>query len=61
VTDIGPERRRATPHAALPGPGLDPKSFSAHSLRAGYLTEIPGAFGMQQSQHRRSAGLELLQ
>jgi len=37
--------------------GLDPKAFSAHGLRAGYLTEaarrgvsLPEA--MQQSQHR---------
>jgi len=37
--------------------GLDPKDFSAHGLRAGYLTEaarrgvsLPEA--MQQSQHR---------
>lgn len=37
--------------------GLDPKAFSAHGLRAGYLTEaarkgIPLPEAMQQSQHR---------
>lgn len=37
--------------------GLDPKAFSAHGLRSGYLTEtgrrgIPLPEAMQQSQHR---------
>jgi integrase len=37
--------------------GLDPKQFSAHGLRSGYLTEtarlgIPMIEAMQQSQHR---------
>jgi integrase len=40
--------------------GLDPKKFSAHGLRAGYLTEaansgVPLQQAMQQSQHRSMA------
>lgn len=58
------ERRALTPQAVnlilkrrILRCGLDPREFSAHGLRAGYLTEaarrgIPLPEAMQQSQHR---------
>ena len=53
----GRSSRRSDRQAALRHGGLEPEAFSAHGLRAGYLTEaarqgiaLPGA--MQQSQHR---------
>lgn len=58
------DRRALTPQAVnlilkqrLAAAGLDPAAFSAHGLRAGYLTEaarrgIPLVEAMQQSQHR---------
>ncbi|TIS18519.1 MAG: integrase, partial [Mesorhizobium sp.] len=58
------ERRPLTPQSVnlilkrrVTAAGLDPKAFSAHGLRAGYLTEaarrgIPLPEAMQQSQHR---------
>ncbi|RWL88900.1 MAG: integrase [Mesorhizobium sp.] len=58
------ERRALTPQSVnlilkrrVTAAGLDPKAFSAHGLRAGYLTEaarrgIPLPEAMQQSQHR---------
>ncbi|WP_028033853.1 site-specific integrase [Chelativorans sp. J32] len=58
------ERRALTPQAVnwilkrrVAEAGLDPRLFSAHGLRAGYLTEaarqnVPLVEAMQQSQHR---------
>ncbi|RWF74199.1 site-specific integrase, partial [Mesorhizobium sp.] len=58
------ERRALTPQAVnlilkrrILQAGLDPREFSAHGLRAGFLTEaarrgIPLPEAMQQSQHR---------
>jgi integrase len=58
------ERRALTPQSVnlilkrrIAAAGLDPNLFSAHGLRAGYLTEaarrgIPLPEAMQQSQHR---------
>lgn len=58
------ERRALTPQAVnlilkrrIAQAGLDPKAFSAHGLRSGYLTEtgrrgIPLPEAMQQSQHK---------
>ncbi|GAA2884655.1 integrase [Aminobacter niigataensis] len=58
------QRRALTPQAVnlilkrhIAAAGLDPAEFSAHGLRAGYLTEaarrgIPLVEAMQQSQHR---------
>ena len=58
------ERRALTPQSVnlivkrrLGEAGLDPKEFSAHGLRSGYLTEasrqgVPLPEAMQQSQHR---------
>ena len=58
------ERRALTPQAVnlilkrrVADAGLDPKAFSAHGLRSGFLTEtarrgIPLPEAMQQSQHR---------
>ncbi|RWL77953.1 MAG: integrase [Mesorhizobium sp.] len=58
------ERRALTPQSVnlilkrrVTAAGLDPKAFSAHGLRSGYLTEaarrgIPLPEAMQQSQHR---------
>ncbi|MBN9269099.1 MAG: tyrosine-type recombinase/integrase, partial [Mesorhizobium sp.] len=58
------ERKALTPQSVnlvlkrrIAQAGLDPKAFSAHGLRAGYLTEsarrgIPLPEAMQQSQHR---------
>lgn len=58
------ERRALTPQSVnlilkrrVTAAGLDPKAFSAHGLRAGYLTEaarrgIPLPEAMQQSQHK---------
>ncbi|WP_315927390.1 site-specific integrase [Mesorhizobium sp. SP-1A] len=58
------ERRALTPQSVnlvlkrrIAEAGFDPKAFSAHGLRAGYLTEsarrgIPLPEAMQQSQHR---------
>ncbi|WP_353646271.1 site-specific integrase [Mesorhizobium sp. WSM2239] len=58
------EKRALTPQAVnlilkrrVAAAGLDPRAFSAHGLRSGYLTEtarrgIPLPEAMQQSQHR---------
>ncbi len=58
------KRRALTPQAVnlilkrrIAQAGLDPKVFSAHGLRSGFLTEtarrgIPLPEAMQQSQHR---------
>ena len=58
------ERKALTPQSVnlvlkhrIAQAGLDPRAFSAHGLRAGYLTEsarrgIPLPEAMQQSQHR---------